>query len=74
MTNSDAKSPTTLQGFGRASLKPLRPDHAHELVADFIETARGGDFAAVADAIEADTGVAAFLGAAFDLSPFLRDS
>ncbi len=74
MTKSDAKSPTTLQAFGRASLKPLRPDHAVELVADFVETARGDDCVALADAIEADSRLAAFLGAAFDLSPFLRDA
>ncbi|MCO6389487.1 bifunctional [glutamine synthetase] adenylyltransferase/[glutamine synthetase]-adenylyl-L-tyrosine phosphorylase [Aliihoeflea aestuarii] len=74
MTKDDTQGPTTLVEFAHAPLTPLRPDNATELVADFIETARQDDCAGLADLVSADNGLQAFLGAAFDLSPFLRDA
>ncbi len=64
----------TFEHFGRASLKPLRPDNAKGLIADFLEAARQDGCDRLAQRIEKDDGLSGFLGAAFDLSPFLRDA
>ncbi|MET0169333.1 MAG: bifunctional [glutamine synthetase] adenylyltransferase/[glutamine synthetase]-adenylyl-L-tyrosine phosphorylase, partial [Aliihoeflea sp.] len=74
MTKDDTQRPTKLAEFANSSLKPLRPDNAAELVADFIDTTRQGDCGKLADLVTADDGLQTFLGAAFDLSPFLRDA
>ncbi len=54
-------------------LKPLDPQNAAEELADIIERARADGLDALAGALAKKGPIPAFLAAAFDLSPFLRD-
>jgi glutamate-ammonia-ligase adenylyltransferase len=72
--SDDAQDKTTLSDFADAALLPLSPDNAAALAEDFIETAAQGDCRDIADLVTSDEGLRAFLGAVFDLSPFLRDA
>ena len=63
-------------GFGiePRQLRPLDPHNAGETLADLAELAREAGFGRLAALAEGGSPTAAFLGACFDLSPFLRDA
>ncbi|MHB2265885.1 bifunctional [glutamine synthetase] adenylyltransferase/[glutamine synthetase]-adenylyl-L-tyrosine phosphorylase [Aliihoeflea sp. PC F10.4] len=73
MNKNEPKRSTTLAELAKSSLTPLRPDNAIELAADFLETAKQDGCAQLAETLGGNARLQAFLGAAFDLSPFLRD-
>ncbi|WP_274424840.1 bifunctional [glutamine synthetase] adenylyltransferase/[glutamine synthetase]-adenylyl-L-tyrosine phosphorylase [Chelativorans sp. YIM 93263] len=54
-------------------LRPLDPDRAGEELAELSERAEGEDCPRVADLLRSESPLARFLGAVFDLSPYLRD-
>ena len=57
-----------------ATLSPLDHDGAAEALADFADAAREAGFDRLAALTEGDSPLARFLGAIFDLSPFVRDA
>jgi len=76
MSGSPAKTADTgAAWFGRSapSLAPLDPAAAAEDVADLAAVARETGVDRLAAMLSSDAPLASFLGAAMDLSPFLRD-
>jgi len=62
--------------FGRkvVALRPLDPENAAAELADLATVARDGGLARTAAVASSASPLAEFLGAVFDLSPFLRDA
>lgn len=77
MSKASAEKANTGEGwFARPvlSLDPLDVDNAKELREDLAEIAEEGDAPKLTAILAGDTPLAAFIAAAMDLSPFLRDS